>query len=90
MTDKISGKADAAEWNDEDTADVAKDSTEGAEDEVGTAEGFASALCYLAFEAKRAGWHETHEYLEDTYSAFLDEVGIVRTRFRVYVNPKRH
>lgn len=67
-----------------------EDEAESTDEAVGTTEGFASALCYLAFEAERAGWHETHEYLEQTYSTFLDEVGAVRARFRVYVNPRRH
>lgn len=82
MTRKTSGCADAPEFQHEDAAD-------GSNDEIRSVVGFASAICYLAYEAERAGWSETFEYLEEAYSVFLDEIGADRVRLRVYSNPER-
>ena len=59
------------------------------DDEIRSVVGFASAICYLAYEAEQGGWTETLECLEEAYSVFLDEVGADRVRFRVYSNPER-
>lgn len=66
-----------------------EDADDGPDGEIRSVVGFASAICYLAYEAERAGWTETLECLEEAYSAFLDEVGADRVRFRVYSNPER-
>jgi hypothetical protein len=82
MTRKTNGYADAPDLQHEGADD-------GSDYEIRSVVGFASAICYLAYEAERAGWSETLEYLEEAYSAFLDEVGADRVRFRVYSNPER-
>ncbi|MEX2454345.1 MAG: hypothetical protein WD470_06550 [Rhodospirillaceae bacterium] len=66
-----------------------EDSGEDCDDEIRSVVGFASAICYLAYEAERAGWTDTLECLEEAYNVFLDEVGTERVRFRVYINPER-
>ena len=66
-----------------------EDADGGPDDEVRSVVGFASAICYLAHEAERAGWTETLDCLEEAYSVFLDEVGADRVRLRVYSNPDR-
>ena len=83
MSRKIVGQADAPEIERNDAAG-------GSDDEIRSVIGFASAICYLAYEAERAGWKDTLEYLEEAYSVFLDEIGADRVRFRVYTNPERH
>ena len=82
MTRKTTIQGEATELRREDL-------DEGGDDEIRSVVGFASAICYLAYEAERAGWTETLECLEEAYNVFLDEVGTDRVRFRVYSNPER-
>ena len=38
-----------------------------------TVSGFAIAICYLCFEAQKAGWHKTGKLLERAHGALLDD-----------------
>ncbi len=67
MTRNTKGQADPPNSENDDPIDCHEDC-------VRTLGGFASALCYLATEAKQAGWHRTHEHLEESYATFIDEI----------------